>query len=255
MVSDPPRIDGLAIADCVDRFRTARPHVHCITNSVAQHFTANVLLAAGATPSMTIAPEEVADFVHMSDALLINLGTMDDTRSGAVDRAVQTAQTDEKVWALDPVFVQASPIRLKLAQDLLGKSPDLLRCNRAEYEVLFDRKPDAAGALHPSAGTTIALTGKSDLVGDGARSVAVQNGSPLMDRVTAMGCALTGLAVGFMAVEDNAILAVTSALALYGVAGEQAEAQGNGPGTFVPHFLNALCNLSGDQLIEEVRLS
>ena len=35
----------------LQRFRMTKPHVHCITNSVAQHFTANVLLAAGATPS------------------------------------------------------------------------------------------------------------------------------------------------------------------------------------------------------------
>ncbi|MGI9366202.1 MAG: hydroxyethylthiazole kinase [Rhizobiaceae bacterium] len=255
MVSDRPKIDGYAIADCVARFRAVRPHVHCITNSVAQHFTANVLLAAGATPSMTIAPEEVSDFVHMADALLINLGTMDDTRSLAVNRAVQAAQKGKKVWALDPVFVQASPVRLELAQELLGKAPDLLRCNRGEYEALFHRKLDATGELHPPCGTTIALTGKTDLIGNGSGRVALHNGSALMDRVTTMGCALTGLAIGFMAVEDEEILAVTSAMALYGLAGEQAELRSDGPGTFVPYFLDALCNLSGDQLIEEVRLS
>ena len=53
MAENPPDITGQHLADCVERFRAVRPHVHCITNSVAQHFTANVLLAAGATPSMT----------------------------------------------------------------------------------------------------------------------------------------------------------------------------------------------------------
>ena len=46
-------------ADLLARLRTRAPRVHCITNSVAQQFTANVLLAAGAVPSMTISPEEI----------------------------------------------------------------------------------------------------------------------------------------------------------------------------------------------------
>ena len=123
MAEKPPEIDGTRIADCVTRFRGARPHVHCITNSVAQHFTANVLLAAGATPSMTIAAEEISDFVNMADALLINLGTMDGERIRAVDLAVAAANQANKPWALDPVFVQASPIRLAMAQKLLVSTP------------------------------------------------------------------------------------------------------------------------------------
>ena len=39
---------------CSTRLRARRPRVHCITNSVAQTFTANVLLAVGCVPSMTI---------------------------------------------------------------------------------------------------------------------------------------------------------------------------------------------------------
>ena len=56
---------------------SAQPRVHCITNAVAQNFTANVLLAAGAMPSMTIAPKEVGAFAARADALLVNLGTFD----------------------------------------------------------------------------------------------------------------------------------------------------------------------------------
>ena len=60
-MADNASITPEQIADCVEHFRRVRPHVHCITNSVAQNFTANVLLAAGATPSMTIAEEEIAE--------------------------------------------------------------------------------------------------------------------------------------------------------------------------------------------------
>ena len=249
MAENPPDFDGKNIADCVKRFRAARPHVHCITNSVAQHFTANVLLAAGGTPSMTIAAEEITDFVTMADALLINLGTMDGERIRAVDFAVAAAHQANKPWALDPVFVQASPIRLALAQKLLASTPTLVRCNKGEYDALFP------GSAEPAGNTTIALTGKTDTITNATGSVRLSNGSALMDRVTTMGCALNALAIGFLALEKNHLLATTAALAFFALAGEKAEQLAAGPGTFVPHFLDALANLSDDEISEGVNLS
>ena len=66
LTSDLPDI----AADIFARLRARNPSVHCITNAVAQNFTANVLLAAGAIPSMTVAPDEVGSFVARADALL-----------------------------------------------------------------------------------------------------------------------------------------------------------------------------------------
>ena len=73
------------------RLRARAPRVHCITNAVAQNFTANVLLAAGCVPSMTISPEEIAQFVARADALLVNLGTFDAERREAVRIAREDA--------------------------------------------------------------------------------------------------------------------------------------------------------------------
>jgi hydroxyethylthiazole kinase len=255
MVNDPSAISGEEVADCVDRFRVASPHVHCITNSVAQHFTANVLLAAGATPSMTIAVEEVSDFVTMADALLINLGTMDADRTVAIDRATTAAQSANKPWAVDPVFVQASPLRLQIAKKLLGQNPSLVRCNAPEFKSLFDTDPDQIGAVVEKTSTTIALTGKNDVICNNSGRAVVSNGSAVMDRITAMGCALTALAIGFMSVEQNHRLATTSALAFFALSGEQAEQRSAGPGTFVPHFLDALSSLSASTIEKGVRLS
>src|SRR5258705_12565622 len=88
----PARRDlPLVSADILARIRARRPRVHCITNAVAQNFTANMLLAAGAVPSMTIASDEIADFVARADALLVNLGTLDPERRGAIEIAIATA--------------------------------------------------------------------------------------------------------------------------------------------------------------------
>ncbi|HSL80519.1 MAG TPA: hydroxyethylthiazole kinase, partial [Pseudolabrys sp.] len=39
-----------AAPDILARLRALSPRVHCITNAVAQNFTANMLLAAGCVP-------------------------------------------------------------------------------------------------------------------------------------------------------------------------------------------------------------
>ena len=45
-------------AHTLHQFRTLSPLTHCMTNEVVQSFTANTLLALGASPAMVIEPEE-----------------------------------------------------------------------------------------------------------------------------------------------------------------------------------------------------
>eukprot|EP01031_Cornospumella_fuschlensis_P020296 gene20296-24882_t len=58
------------------RLRAAAPLVHNITNYVVMNNTANALLAIGASPAMIHAAEEVEDFVAISGALVVNIGTL-----------------------------------------------------------------------------------------------------------------------------------------------------------------------------------
>ena len=114
-VADASNVSELA-GHLLDRLRAERTRVHAITNAAAQTFTANLLLAAGGIPSLTIAPEEVASFTSRSAALLVNLGTLDSDRRAAIPQAIGTAQDQAKPWVLDPVFVEASPPRLEYAR-------------------------------------------------------------------------------------------------------------------------------------------
>ena len=65
----PARLARTA-SDILAVLRARRPRVHCITNTVAQAFTANALLAIGAVPSMTTSPGEIAAFAGNADALV-----------------------------------------------------------------------------------------------------------------------------------------------------------------------------------------
>src|SRR5579872_5794078 len=120
-------------ADVWERVRARRPRVHCVTNAVAQTFTANMLLAAGAIPSMTIAPMEIGGFVARSSALLINLGTFDTERQTASLKAIAAANKAHIPWVLDPVFIDRSKPRAAFAKTLAAKRPAAVRLNQAEF--------------------------------------------------------------------------------------------------------------------------
>src|SRR5437764_2756599 len=134
-------------ADILERLRERRPRVHCITNAVAQAFTANMLLAAGAVPSMTIAQKEVRAFAARADAVLINLGTFDPERQKASLAAIAVANKRGIPWVLDPVFIDRSKPRAVFAKTLLAKNPRALRLNAAEFAALSGGKTDDAALV------------------------------------------------------------------------------------------------------------
>ena len=123
-------------SDLLTRLRARAPRVHCITNSVAQAFTANTLLAAGAIPSMTLSADEIGAFVARADALLVNLGTFDAERCAAASTAIEVAVEEGVPWVLDPVFIDRSEPRAAYAQSLVGQKPRTIRLNRAEFAAL-----------------------------------------------------------------------------------------------------------------------
>ena len=244
-------------ADILARLRARRPRVHCITNNVAQNFTANALLAAGAVPSMTLAGEEIGAFVASADALLVNLGTLDAERREAAATGIEVAAEEGVPWVLDPVFIDRSAPRAAYAKTLVAQQPRAIRLNRAEFTALAGVEPEADELIRYALDTLaiVALTGEIDLVADGARHVSLANGHPLMTRVTAMGCAASALIAACLAVESDPLTATAAALTACGVAGEVAGARASGPGAFAVAILDALYDLDADTLIEKVRVT
>ena len=244
-------------ADVLARVRERAPRVHCITNSVAQQYTANMLLAAGAVPSMTISADEIGAFVAGADALLVNLGTFDRERRSAIELAVKTAAEKERPWLLDPVFIDRSPGRAQFGRTLLAARPAAVRLNQAEFAALSGSKAesDAAARFAQANATIVALTGNVDIVSDGHRRIAVANGDPLMAAVTAMGCAGAAFVCAALAVEADAWLATLAALAAFGVAGEVAAETAQGPGSFAVAMIDALYRLDRATLRARVKAS
>jgi hydroxyethylthiazole kinase len=251
--SDLPNMAG----DILERVRARRPRVHCITNAVAQTYTANILLAAGAVPSMTISPKEVTAFAQRADALLINLGTFDAERKKASLAAISAATKLKKPWVLDPVFIDRSKPRAGLAKKLVAKSPTALRLNQAEFETLAGAKFSARSLAQFASKhrTVIGMTGEADHVSDAKRSAIIGNGHPLMAKVTAMGCAGSAYLAACLAVEKDAWLATAAALIIFGVAGEVAAERARGPGSFAIEIVDALHNIDRAVVVAKAKVS
>ena len=245
-----------AASDILARLRARAPRIHCITNAVAQNFTANVLLAAGCVPSMTLSPEEIGAFVAGAQGLLVNLGTFDAERREATKVAVEAASQRNLPWVLDPVFVDRAAPRAAFARDLIGWRPTVIRLNHAEFAALAGCAPsrDQAVAYARANGVVIALSGKIDLVADGDRVAAIANGHPLMAKVTAMGCAGAAVLTACLAIEPDVFRAAAAALAIMGVAGELAGEQSAGPGSFAVAIIDALHNLDGRALLARAKV-
>ncbi len=237
--------------------RERKPRVHCITNTVVQGFTANMLLAAGAIPSMTTSPEEVANFVAGADALLVNLGTFDSERRDAVGIALEIAAEEGVPWVLDPVLIERSPPRAAFARALMSREPRVVRANETEFAALIEgpATPDALDGFAVRHLTVAARTGATDLVTDGAKRVSVANGHPLMAQVTGIGCAESALIAALLAVEDEPFGAAVGGLAALGIAGEIAAEKARGPGSFAVELIDALAALDTAAINARAKLS
>ncbi|MFD1744970.1 hydroxyethylthiazole kinase [Rhizobium helianthi] len=231
-------------ADLLAKVRARRPRVHCLMNTVVQKFTADGITVVGGIPSMTSSRDEIADFVAKADALTINLGTLDAERRAVIRIAVEIANAAAKPWIVDPVHCDYSRGRLEFARELIALGPTIVRGNAAEMALITDTRASLR-----------IQTGPVDLLSDGQRAVSIQNGHGWMAQVTGTGCLSGGVIAAFMAVEKDALLAAASALAVTGCSAEMAAQEAKGPGSFEPAFLDALANITTENIRERARIS
>jgi hydroxyethylthiazole kinase len=260
----------LDLDGALTELRAQAPLVQCLTNIVVANWTANVLLAAGASPAMVDNPTEAALFAGLSGGVLVNLGTPYAETAAAMRAAVAAAGGAQRPWVLDPVAAGGLPWRTALALEFVELSPPaIIRGNASEVLGLAGRSSggrgaDASDSVHAAAeaaaelatryGCVVAVSGPTDLITDGRRSFTVANGHPWMTRVTGVGCGLGALMAAFAAVSDDGLQAAVAATALLTIAAEQAAAITSGPGTFAPVLLDQLSLVTSAQLAASARL-
>lgn len=247
--------------------RSTTPLVQCLTNAVVMQFTANALLAAGATPAMADTPTESFDFARISTGVLINPGTPSAEQYEGMRQAIAGATAAGTPWVLDPVGVGGLGERTEFARGVVEKRPAAIRGNASEVVALaglgvggrgVDATDEVADALtaaqqlaHQTAGV-VAVTGPEDLIVSADRVTWLQSGDPMLQLVIGTGCALGALTAAYLGAtrgtDISAHDAVIAAHAHMGAAGQIAATRATAPGSFAVALIDALFELTPVQL-------
>ncbi|WP_017726426.1 hydroxyethylthiazole kinase [Halalkalibacterium ligniniphilum] len=248
------------------RVKKENPLIHCMTNVVVTNFTANGLLALGASPVMAYAKEEVEDMAKVSGALLLNIGTLSVEQIDAMILAGKAANHAGVPVVLDPVGAGATPFRTEMTKRILEEVDiSIIRGNGGEVAALIGEAGKVKGVdgtiesdplvLAKKAATNldciVSVTGEVDVVSDGQQTLTGYNGHPWLTKVVGTGCLLGAVVASFAAVSKSDLLEATSySLAYYGVSAEKAfaETSDKGLGSFQQAFINQLGRVTDEDV-------
>ena len=274
------------IPSLLEEVKEKNPLTQCITNFVTVNDCANATLAIGASPIMAEAIEEVEEIVNISDALVINIGTLkhDQIESRKVG-AAQANKTNTPI-TLDPVGVGISNLRTETSINLI-KNYDIaaIRGNITEIKTIakifdvIDETNTAKGVdvcnddiitsdnlkangelIRKTAeklNTVILASGPIDILSDGKTTLAIYGGDEMMPLITGSGCMLTSIVGGCIGATNPFEGALLAILAM-NKAGEKARAKVDenelGTGSFRTFLIDALYNTDAEELKSESKI-
>ncbi len=260
---------------CLDNVRSNSPLIHNITNYVTVNDVANVLLAIGASPIMADEPSDAAEITKICGGLNVNIGTLNKRTIKAMFASAKNAQELGHKLLLDPVGAGASALRTNTAVKLLNKFRfDVVRGNISEIKTLAlgsgttkGVDADIADAVTESnleksvafakdfaakKNCVVAITGAIDLVSAADRCYVIRNGRAEMSRITGTGCQLSAVTAAYaVANPDNILESTAAAVCSMGLAGQLAwkrMQEGDGNSTYRNRIIDALFNMTGDDL-------
>lgn len=247
----------------VDLIRQIHPLIHNITNLVVMPTTANFLLALGAAPIMAHAQEELVEIIQLAQALVINIGTPDETWLAAIKQAQHAALKRNIPIVFDPVGAGASRYRTQASLTIIQRGIDVIRGNASEIMALLDTSITTKGvdstqiSSHALASAQtlaeqyrciVVVSGQIDFIVSATQTIALNYGTPLLTKVVGMGCSLTAMIASFLAINPETLKACVHAMAWMGLVSEYAEKKSTGPGSFYSQLLDSLYSVQKNDL-------
>ncbi|HYE10285.1 MAG TPA: hydroxyethylthiazole kinase [Patescibacteria group bacterium] len=269
------------ITELLLRLREKKPLIHHITNYVTANDCANITLAIGASPVMADDINEVKDITTMSSALALNLGTLNEQRLGSMLTAAQKANELSIPIILDPVGVGATTFRLEAATRIISEVRlSVIRGNLSEIKALYGLNSKSKGvdtaeilgtnhsgdleaayvarALACELNASVAITGAIDLITNGKTLFKVENGHPLMSRVTGTGCMCTSLIASYLGAGGDSLTAALAGVVSMGIAGdiacERLDKSFQGTGSLKVYIHDAIYLLSPDNIVKRGKI-
>jgi len=251
------------------KVKAKKPLIHHITNFVVMNDTANLTLALGASPVMAHAKEEVEDMTTLSDALVLNVGTLTKEWIESMILSAKIANKKGIPVILDPVGAGATSFRTEMSFQILESCRvSILRGNNGEISTLAGFKTHVKGVdslqgadpmqvVRDAAlkfNCVVVVTGKEDVVSDGKRTVVISNGHELLTTITGSGCMVTTAIAVVSAVHTDLLESAVSALSIFGIAAEIAATKAKGPGSFKVYLFDHIHKLSQKEIEHRIKI-
>lgn len=252
--------------EIIKRMAGKKPLCHNMTNLVVQNFAANVALAIGSSPIMSNNGLEAADLAALGGSLVINMGTTTPEIRTNHLRCLAAYNAVGGPVLFDPVGAGATQQRRDGVKALMvGGYFDVIKGNEGEIRTVsgaagvkqhgvdsgasqlqLEDRIKLVQATAARERNVILMTGSTDVISDGERTVTISNGHEYLGEITGSGCTLGTTIASVMAVErEDKLLAAVSAILMYEIAAERAAVRSDvkGPGTFVPAFIDELYHI------------
>ena len=226
--------------------------------------------------------DDIIDTATISGADYINVGTLLPFYKDALPQVARAFHNTGHPWVLDPVAAGIGETRTAILQSFKRYPPTVIRGNASEIIALdamwglneesatataskpagVESVDDVESAIAPAQrlarfmarhganGTAaVAVSGATDMVTDGEHVYRLAGGSAMMTKITGAGCSLGGVTAVYLAVAQP-LIAALAATSLYNTAGEIAEKRSNGPGSFQVALLDALWNVTAEEVAD-----
>jgi hydroxyethylthiazole kinase len=247
------------IFETLEKVRIVSPLVHHITNWVTISDCAAIVKVFGGSPVMAHAPEEAADMAAIANAVVINIGTLNNATVEAMKQAVFSANKKNIPVVLDAVGAGSTKYRNDKIKELLQYRIAVIKGNASEIASVaginvFTKGVDSgnvsgdmvkiAKSLSNETESVIVVTGAQDICTNGANVFRVKNGTPLLGKIVGTGCMAGSVIATFCAVEKDYLFASAAGLVCYEIAAENADRTSEGPGTFKMKLFDKISTLS-----------
>lgn len=260
------------VAQLRDIVMKQKPLIHCITNFVTVNDCANVVIATGASPIMANESREVEEITAMSQALLINTGTLTHKVLHSIVLAAKKANELGIPVILDPVGAGTSKFRCDAIDLILSKIKiSIIRGNLSEISFIagyessikgvdtsesdeIRNRADIAASVARSYECVVCVTGKNDFISDGFRVIKVHNGTPILTKITGTGCMTSAITASYASVAKNMMDAALAGVLTMSIAGENAAKNYVGLGTYHVNLIDEIGNMTKETLIERARI-
>jgi thiamine-phosphate diphosphorylase/hydroxyethylthiazole kinase len=209
---------------------------------------------------------EAKDLAQLGGSLVVNMGTSTPEGRANYLRAIRAYNAVGGPILLDPVGAAATQDRRDGVRELMaGGFFSVIKGNEGEIRTVsgatgiiqhgadsgaaqlsLEQRIELVQATAARERNVIIMSGATDVVSDGERTLLIRNGHAYLGEITGSGCTLGATVASLLAVErDDSLMAVVTAMLMYEIAAERAAKRPDvkGPGTFVPAFIDELYHI------------